>query len=106
MTVRMVGAGINLSTGPCGAKALSFTEVCAMVLLLCTALVGGGPKKLSTFGRGALHSTTNDDLADSDDGESRYQPADRTPRGNWVEPLGGGQSREAVDSGAWSSPLY
>jgi hypothetical protein len=49
----------------------------------------GRPMSLFTPGGGATHSTTNKDLADSDNGESGYQSPDRTPTGNGVEPYGG-----------------
>ncbi len=41
-------------------------------------------------GRGAPHATTNNDLADSDDGECGYQATNRTPHGDWAGPHGGG----------------
>ncbi len=71
------------------ATAQSLTEVVGMVLLLGTAWGGSRPEKLSTPGRGAPHFTTNNDLADSDDGKSGYQSVDRTLHGNCTEPCGG-----------------
>ncbi len=53
-------------------------------------LGGGGPKDLSTFGCEAPHATTKDDWADSEDGKSGCQAADKTPHGNWAGPCGGG----------------
>ncbi len=54
------------------------------------SLGGGGPKDLSTFGHGAPQATTNNNCADSDDGKSNCQAADRTPRSNWAGPSGEG----------------
>jgi hypothetical protein len=49
----------------------------------------GRLEKLLTPGRRAPHSTTNNDLADSDDGKSGYQSVNMTPHGKCAEPCGG-----------------